>query len=306
MMSFFQSLKCTSKIYRKIEPLRAKIRNSLEKLHEKKASCSILLHKKKIYHGSMTLEAALIMPIFIFAILNILSIVEVIRVQSNIEAAMCETVKEMAVYGYVYDKEIGDTGSITSEILSNTVAKAAVVQKAGTNYLKHSMIKDGANGLWFIKSDVMEQDNMIDLVARYRMSPFFKIASWNDIFMINRCRMHAWTGFDREDSHLNKGEEKTVYVTDYRSVYHTTKECTHLKLSIQSVKALEVTERSNDYGQKYTMCDKCKSNQTGEYLYITNMGDKYHTSLGCSGLKRTIQEVPISSVKGLPACEKCG
>lgn len=40
-------------------------------------------------------------------------------------------------------------------------------------------------------------------------------------------------------------------------------------------------------------------------LYITETGNKYHSSLDCSGLKRHIDAVPITEVGGMGACSKC-
>lgn len=295
MVSFFQP-----KTKKQNASLRAK-NNSLENTTEKKISWSTFCV------GSMTVEAALIMPIFIFAIMNMLSIADIIRVHSNIQAAMTETVKEMAVYGYAYDKFTdGEEHNLIGSILGKEIAKAKVKNIAGREYLDHSVIKDGSDGLWFICSDIMYQDDMIDLVVRYRVRPLFQIAAWNDIFMINRCRMHAWTGYDTTPkTHPGEEKEQMVYVTEYGEVYHTTRACTHLKLSISATSKADIDSQRNEYGEKFSKCDKCGRNGSSDVVYITNMGNKYHTTLSCSGLKRTIKEVPISKA-GVPPCQKCG
>ena len=50
----------------------------------------------------MTIEACLVLPLFLFAFLNVISIIELYRLQGNISAAMHDTAKQMAVYGYEY------------------------------------------------------------------------------------------------------------------------------------------------------------------------------------------------------------
>lgn len=299
-MSFFQK-NVDKKNNKKIVSLRA-YNDSNKKRNEKKALCNIL-HK-----GSMTVEAALIMPVFIFAVLNLLSIVDIIRVHSNIQAAMTETAKEMAVYGYAYDKFTdGENNNLVMSILGKELAKNKIKDLAGRDYLDHSMIKGGSDGLWFIKTDVMYQNDMIDLVVRYRVTPLFQIAPWKDIFMINRCRVHAWTGYDlsiKKDSETEQ-TETMVYVAEYGDVYHRTKTCTHLKLSISSIEKGALESARNDNGEKYHKCEKCGKMPMRDVIYITDMGDKYHTTLSCSGLKRTINEVPLSKA-GVPPCKKCG
>ena len=298
-MSFFQ--KIIPKTKKQNVFLRA-YNKSLKIPYEKKTLCNIL------HRGSMTVEAAIIMPVFLFAILNMLSIIDLIRVHSNIQAAMTETAKEMATYGYAYDTFTdGENDSLVMSLLGKELAKNKIKDIAGREYLNHSGIKGGSDGLWFIKTDVMYENDMIDLIVRYRVSPFFKIAPWKDIFLINRCKVHAWTGYDlsyKKDSDTLENET-IVYVTEYGEVYHRTRTCTHLKLSITAIDKSALASERNEYGEKYSKCDKCRKYATTDVYYITNMGNKYHTSLSCSGLKRTVRELPFSKVR-LPACQKCG
>lgn len=295
MISFFQQKNKKQKA-----SLQAQ-NNFLKNKNEKKISWRIL------QKGSMTVEAALLMPIFFFAVLNLLSIADIIRVHSNIQAAMTETAKEMAVYGYVYDKVANEEiEKLVLSILNKEIAKKKVRDYAGREYLDNSVVKNGSEGLWFIKTDIMYQDDMIDLTVRYRVRPIFHIASWNDIFMINRCRMHAWTGYDTTPR-VPSGEEnkRIVYVAEYGEVYHTTKSCPHLRLSIEAIDREALAAHRNIYGEKFTRCEKCGKEKEKATLYITDMGNKYHTTLSCSGLKRTIREIEQSQTQ-LPPCKKCG
>ena len=88
-------------------------------------------------------------------------------------------------------------------------------------------------------------------------------------------------------------------------VYHRDYHCTHLELSIHMVLQSEIESLRNEGGGKYHPCQHCIKGAGGG-VYITDTGDRYHSSLSCSGLKRTIYAVPLSEVAGKGACSRCG
>lgn len=69
----------------------------------------------------------------------------------------------------------------------------------------------------------------------------------------------------------------------------------------------ELNSLRNESGGKYHACEKCvHGSSKGSNVYITDQGDRYHNSLTCSGLKRTVYTARISEVPGKRACSKCG
>ena len=69
----------------------------------------------------------------------------------------------------------------------------------------------------------------------------------------------------------------------------------------------QLGELRNSSGGIYHLCERCgwMPGNDGN-CYVTDYGDRYHTSLSCSGLKRKVYTVPLSEVKGKGACSKCG
>lgn len=122
-----------------------------------------------------------------------------------------------------------------------------------------------------------------------------------------RARVRPWTGRNEADNGGQEKEgEKLVYVTDYRSVYHTSSRCSHLNLQIKAMSSSQLSGRRNTYGARYHACDKCVGKGGKNHLvYITPDGDCYHNSAECSGLKRTTHLVPESEVKGMRECSRC-
>lgn len=120
-----------------------------------------------------------------------------------------------------------------------------------------------------------------------------------------QCVVKPWTGYDTVGQGRLRQEEKIVYVTDYGSVYHKSKSCTHLSLSLEGVNKNRIEDLRNEDGGRYKPCEYCSERDFLTIVFITGQGDRYHATLGCQSLKRSIREVYLSSVS-LPACQKCG
>ena len=119
------------------------------------------------------------------------------------------------------------------------------------------------------------------------------------------CCVRAFTGYENTAFSTNTQDEKMVFVTPSGEVYHTDYGCTYLHMNVSAVDQKEVRNCRNEEGSKYYACMKCKSNSGGS-VYITSYGNRYHSSIMCSELKRTILTVPLSKVGGRRACAKCG
>lgn len=111
------------------------------------------------------------------------------------------------------------------------------------------------------------------------------------------CR--AWIGFTELET-----VETYVYITPDGSVYHLYSDCTHLDLSIQRVSMVVARLSQNEYGEKYRECELCDE-AFGAMVYITSEGDCYHSERSCSGLKRTIRQVPLSEAEERSCCIRC-
>lgn len=147
----------------------------------------------------------------------------------------------------------------------------------------------------------------IDLNVPHRFTPFYLPKGAFGVFIPCRACVRTWNG--RDGSSLAEGQADSseyVYVAENGTVYHTSASCTHIDLSVHAATAAFLPYMSNDYGESYCPCEKCMSGASaGAIVYITNCGNKYHSSAECSGLTRTIELVSVDEVGGLHECSRC-
>lgn len=282
---------------------------------------SPLREKKRFCAASMTVEAALVLPLFLFFSVNILYVTEMIRLQSNISAALREVGNQLSYYVYYYENApegiaeavsaLGDSdviGGVLSLALTQTYVRSQVEELLGSDYLNGTCLVGGSGGISYLRSGMLRDDGVIDLVADYRVRPLIPVIAYPEISLQSRYYGHAWVGFSTGEggNYAEEEEEETVFVTKTGTVYHRERFCTYLQPVIRTTDASTVALERNSGGACYYACEVCRPKKTGT-LYITKDGTRYHSSDRCSSLMRTVREVKLSSVVGrMPPCSKCG
>lgn len=316
-MSFFQDSGNYKKNFKRSAILRTysekfyhtfrSIRLNAHRLPGKKA-CPLSSFKKKFVknRGSITAEASVALPLFLFAAVNLLSMFEIMELQSNVNAALHQVGKEMAVYAYAYDK-IAEGDYVIPDIavsvgFTEIYVRNRVKNVLGKNYVDNSPVMEDDSGLNYSYSSIMKEE-LIDLVADYGVKPVLSLMGFQNFRVRSRCRMRAWTGYSVEGG--TQGESM-VYVTESGTVYHFNRNCTYLCLSVKSVLNSDVEHLRNQSGGKYYACELCGDVEGGTTVFITDYGSRFHGIRECSGLKRTVFTVAISQVGGKTPCHRCG
>lgn len=270
---------------------------------EKRAS-SFALRKLK---ASMTVEAAFALPLFLFFMIQVMSAMNMIGIQSRFSAALHQTGNKMAFAGYAY----GKAGSVLPDGIAQTAltqlyARSETLNYVGKDFLNKSCVKNGAAGVSFSGTSIMEEGDRIEIYLSYQIEPVFPITGFKG-FVINQCYYgRAWTGYDAEQGISDFTEnDPMVYVTETGTVYHTNRNCTYLNPSVQEVDAASIGSSRNQAGGKYYRCEICGKKNVQGKVYITAQGSSYHSSVTCSGLKRTIYTIPLSQTGGRGHCSKC-
>lgn len=270
-----------------------------------KRASSVISRRK----GSMTLEAAFVLPFFLFAVINILYAVSIIGTQSRLNAALHQVGNRMAFAGYAYEHTVANAlpDQLADVALTELYAKGQIIKYVGSDYLEQSCIVSGAGGLSLDGSSIMGEQDVIDLQVSYQVKPFTSLMGFEAFSMTQRYYGRAWTGYDvTQDISDMQEEDPMVYITQTGTVYHVDRNCTYLNPSIEILSAEEVENRRNQSGGKYYPCEICGGSLAQGEVYITSQGNRYHTLLNCSGLKRTIYTVPLSQTGTRGRCSKCG
>ena len=246
--------------------------------------------------ASYTVEAAVIMPIFLFVCACILIFFRVLAVEWGVSTALNETAREMALY----------RGTETEDAKKNYAGLTATAAAlAHTRMLAEdtpfAFVRFGMAGMDYSGS-VIDGKN-VDIAVTYQIPLPVRFFGLGDISIAQHAVAHRWVGFDPKEG---KGQDdETVYVTEYGSAYHRNLECSYLNPSIHAVAYASVDDKRNASGHKYYPCPLCGGKAVT--VYITTYGENYHSDIGCSGLKRMIRSTTRQEAEadGYHACGKC-
>lgn len=241
--------------------------------------------------ASITVEAAIAVPLFFFAVISLLYLMEMMAIHTAVRSGVQYAGRELAKEAYVIPA-----------VMPSKV-EADVVNAIGADRLNRSIVEGGSGGIRCEKSWMSPATGISSLTAEYKIKLPIPIFQVPPVTYEVSMKVKGWTGYVK--SAFGNEKEETVYVTETGLVYHKNYHCTHLELSVQMVPSAEIPDRRNESGGKYYPCEQCKGTAAGG-VFITNTGDRYHSTLGCSGLKRTIYAVPVSEAVGKGACKRCG
>lgn len=236
-------------------------------------------------HAGLTLEAAIIFPVFLFLIVGVLYFFRILQISQITEGALASTGARLAV---------------EAEEPSALKAIAYFQKELEKGDCSLDYIVGGRLGIVFCDTEFTE--NYVDLQIHYNCKLPISIIGIQSIPLTQRIRIKRWTGYHIDSNLIQKDKEEIfVYITPNGDVYHFSKECTHLQLSIQKVGKAEILS-----GERQP-CKLCgEETSLYDYYYVTDNGEYYHTGLNCSSLKRTIYIIPLSEAEGRTACNRCG
>lgn len=283
-----------------------------------------MLRKRGAAKGSFTVEAALCVPAAFLVLFMVMQLFVFLRVQREMQNAMNRVIRDLSRYGTVYSQLSSMTSEEADDIIAKIGADTAIARIAGDAYIGYLLrreirdadwigwIRGGASGVSASGSSLFNRDGKLLITVSYRFSPLSSIPALGSMPVVQRAAAGSFYGRDRivrkQDSEEEEEEEEKVYVADNGTVYHRKSTCSYLKLSVRQIKVDEIASARNKDGEKYRPCEYCGGKENEGTVFITDYGNRYHTSLNCGELKRTVRSVTLSEAEeaGLRACKKCG
>lgn len=258
--------------------------------------------------AGLTVETACVLPLFLWAVVGGFYLIEVSAVQMRLVEGIRDAGEKMAVLSYgIYggnsdeEREIG-VGEVVGGTLSAAYAKNLILKEAG---LEQTALKEETS--LSLAASNFTNKNIVDIKVISKITipiPFYRL---HRMKFLERGRVRAWTGRSPTEGEGDENDEEgeMVYVAVTGTVYHRDPNCTHIHLSISSASVSAMAGKRNTGGAKYYPCSCYEAHPSGT-VYYTRNGNRYHSSLNCSGLKRTVKKVKLSSLSGWKPCSKCG
>lgn len=296
------SLKC-----RHIELLETHTFNSV--FHSERAC----LYTSNISQGSITLEAAVALPLFMLAMLSIIYIMNIIYLQTSIQIAMEETARDISKTAYITSEFYAHTTDDDYSIIENIGARAITIpyikdiflEGDMRNLLNQSYVAGGADGISFDFTSIDMENSTIDIVASYTISIPFLPDNLISLKLSNHCYMRIYMGKD-----MKKEQQEAfiyVYYTVNGSVLHTNKYCQYL---LNYSEALRYNSAAKLYSPD--ICLLCSSNITIEDLreenpvvYLTSNHEVFHLNLDCQAFTKDVFRQKRTSLENEDICQQC-
>lgn len=238
--------------------------------------------------GSMTLEAALVFPLFLFAGLLMLMPLRILDQERQVQTAL-ETITEQ-ISQMPQAEELGET-------IWHGIAAAELRGKLDSKKIRNLSLK---------KSAFFTAEDEIDLVAEYEIVLPFPVLRVETVKRENRSFRRIWTGRSGlgNGESVGEDEEELVYVGKGSIRYHASRSCRYLEHQLFPVLMEEVEEYRTQDGSRYKACSRCGV-YADEVVYLMKGGEHYHSTVSCSTILAYVKAVKKSEVAHLGPCSAC-
>lgn len=250
--------------------------------------------------GSMTVEASMVLPIFLFFMITLLMAIEMVRLQSNLFAGLGSS---EAIHMEEQIQRVLQDQPLLDHFNTDTVEEYLNGQENGRLCMSGNISVGNL-------SDV-QGNGRIEVIVQYRIKPFIYWlpignSDGGGLRFQDQLFVHDFNGYRGPIEGNSREKEEIVYITENGTRYHTDTGCVSLRVSVQTVHSSRLSAMRNQSGGRYYPCERCRPSKSGVF-FITRDGDRYHRGADCSSLKRTVRAVTLEEAvwMGRSACSKC-
>lgn len=270
--------------------------------------------------GSLTIEASIALPAFVFAICVFIYFFQIINVHITLRSAAVKAAKEVSSYGYVMKTEeylaqkelkLGSGLEIGERLLGIT-AGDLWFEKRVKDFLpddtsSFSIIDGGYKGIVFWGSDVFDYEERVKVYMFYKIKmPFFSDVL-PELPVVQKVVMKSYSGslveYINEDDGKDN-EDGNVYVVRGSSRYHVYRTCFHI-----NIQAIPSTFGSLPKRCRIpcAVCARGKKAGDNDTVYYTKSGTRYHLNPECGEITRNLVTMTLEEAKnaGYTECRDC-
>lgn len=279
----------------------------------------------RLCSASLTLEAALVVPIFLFFLYLLIlpmRMMDTARRMQEICEEVCRDAAEGSYLLTLKSDTSGDESRNDGEVDSaanpgdETAKNARTIQSylkgnalggLAVSLARHEIEDPYLMNLQALRSHGWGDDQMITLTVDYDYRLPFSVLGPRSIHQTVRASRRAWVGSsaNQENASHKENEEEWVYVGAGSTRYHRSLRCHYLSNDLTAVSFHQVAEKRNANGEKYHACPRCAGSSASGTVYIMPSGRAYHTDPNCSAICSHARAVKKSTVESLGPCHYC-
>ncbi len=261
--------------------------------------------RKTAWTASMAVEAALVLPLFLFSCVCLLAPIKLFDCQRQVQGALEQVGEELSQYAYIQFQMEKGNGTIDSPVDAESLLGLGYVRLK----MEGQLDRDWLEQVSFGGSEILSEEEEIRLVMNYRVRLPFSVLGVKSIPMESVCVRRAWVGAEGgRESMEGTGEaweeEQVVYVGKNPTRYHTNPGCHYISNDLRAVSREQAEELRNSQGGKYAPCARCGGRDSAT-VYITPSGTSYHTIQDCTSIIAYVRAVKLSQVAHLGCCSYC-
>ncbi len=262
--------------------------------------------------GSITVEAALALPLFLFAMMILMMPMILMNESRKIQTELEQVCAEISQYAGVLsdstlESEDYKKSGIPEELIEDMTKTGFRLYAEGRIRSRIHTKKAGQFSL--TGSRILEDGETIDLILSYQMILPFPVFRMKSVPMTARSCRRAWIGRDGGKGKGDTGqdmEDELVYIGKSSTRYHRNRNCHYLYNHISVISFADVGTVRNSDGRKYKPCARCGGLAgPGSSVYIMPSGESYHGDRNCSSIVAYVRAVSLSEVEYLGPCSYC-